>query len=816
MKKLVSVIAAAAVLLGSTIAYASASEPSGRLTSEEHLDINAPDTEKIEFTSVPADEPNAEVHADNDDIEDQASLLEYRERDDGTLEVMCAYENRKKITNVVIPSDVNGVPVTSIQYSAFHGCSNLISAEIPESVTNIGLCAFTDCTSLLEINIAEKNPNYCSEDGVLFTKDKTTLIQYPVGNARENYEIPEGVTSIRGMIDGGKVIYGSAFTGCTNLKSVTIPKSIPIIEDVFSGCANLTTVTISDGVKTIGICAFMDCSNLTTVKIPDSITAIKDRAFEGCTNLTSITLSKEVTEIGKNAFSKCTSLTSVIIPESVTLIKERTFYKCTNLSSIIIPEEIISIGDEAFYECASLSLITIPKTVTSIGSYAFYNCASLPSVTIPDSVTSIGSNAFFGCTGLSEINVGGNNSYYCSVDGVLFSRDKSLLIQYPVNNSRKSFEIPMGAVTIDSCSFWGCKNLTLLIIPDGVTTIGVSAFNRCQDLKSVRIPKSITTIGKNAFYMCSNLVSIAIPNGVTRIEDRTFEDCTSLRSVIIPDSVEAIGYSAFENSGIESIRLPKNITKIDSSFSNCQNLKIIKIPKSIKEIHYGYYMKRLTDVYYEGSEEDWAKIGWIGYHSGSDNYEDSSWWEVHWNIEDIFNYTHTYTYGVLLDATMHYNVPYDELLQDSTVTITIPKPIESVPETSNTQLSVSLNDSIIDTIPINDDGTLDISTVPDGEYTFTFSADHCAPRSYTASVLSGSLSGLDDGVELRLYGDVDDAGDGIVDIRDVAKANQYFKTGEGLSGYMLTVSDVNRDGVIDIRDVAQMNAHFKGAGNLWE
>lgn len=171
--------------------------------------------------------------------------------------------------------------------------------------------------------------------------------------------------------------------------------------------------------------------------------------------------------------------------------------------------------------------ITIPETldgysVTSIGYEAFLGCTSLTSITIPSSVTSISVALFSNCTSLISINVDSANENYCSVDGDLYTKDKTKLIQYATGKPETSFTVP-----------------------EGVTSIGPKAFMRCTSLKSVTIPSSVTFIGWYAFSNCTSLTSITIPSSVTSICGGAFYNCSSLKSVTIPSTVTEIGEEAF-------------------------------------------------------------------------------------------------------------------------------------------------------------------------------------------------------------------------------------------------------------------------------
>ena len=480
----------------------------------------------------------------------------------------------QSVTKANIPHTIKGVTVTCIGNDAFDNCRSLTSVTIPDSVMSIGDSAFRYCTSLTSVTIPDS-----------VTSIGDTAFQYCTSLA--SVTIPDSVTSI-----GGR-----AFDGCASLTSVTIPDSVTSIGDwAFDGCTSLTSVTIPDSVTSIGDWAFDGCTSLTSVTIPDSVTSIGDWAFAYCKSLTSVTIPDSVTSIGGYAFAVCKSLTSVTIPDSVTSTGECTFSDCVSLTSVAIPDSVTCIDNGAFYGCRSLTSVTIPDGVTSIGRSAFSWCTSLTSVTIPDSVTSIGSGAFSNCAALTGIWVTEGNSHYSSdASGVLFSKDKTTLVQCP--GAFAACTIPDSVTSIVGYAFDGCTSLTSVTIPDSVTSIGGRAFDGCTSLTSVTIPDSVTSIGKGAFYDCTSLTSVTIPDSVTSIDEYAFYDCKSLTSVTIPDSVTSIG---------------------DWAFSGC---------------------KSLTNVYFTGTEEAWNGIT---IDDGNDALKNAN---IHYNYV-----SHTHSYKAVVTA----------------------------------------------------------------------------------------------------------------------------------------------------------------------
>ena len=323
------------------------------------------------------------------------------------------------LTSITIP---NGV--TSIGDYTFWNCTSLTSITIPNSVTWIGGSAFYGCSSLIAIDIAADNEYYTSVNGVLFNKDKTELICYPAGKTDKSYNIPNSVTSID----------GSTFHYCSSLTAVDVATDNEYYTSVDGVLFNKGKTelicyptgktekdyTIPDGVTYI-VNAFIGCTNLNSITIPKSVTSINGGAFWYCKNLYSITVAED------NEYF--TSSDGILFNKDKT---ELICYPAQKSSDKYdIPDTVVKIADWAFAGCSQLKNINIPISMSSIGSCAFVDCEKLTSIVIPASVEEIGSNVFgWTCTdgvfGSSfSINVG---------DFTIYCYSESYAEQYAKNN----------------------------------------------------------------------------------------------------------------------------------------------------------------------------------------------------------------------------------------------------------------------------------------------------------------------------------------------------------------------------------------------
>lgn len=299
--------------------------------------------------------------------------------------------------HLIVPSTFNNVPVTSVGESAFKGNNRLRFIEIPNSITSIEKQAFEDCSELEAINVDLQNPNYSSQDGILYNKERTKFIHIPKA-IKGTITISENVISIG----------DSAFYKCNNLQGVSFgnnSKLTSIGEYAFEQCGRLQSITIPKSVTWIGDYAFCKCDSLQNIEIPEGVISVGDHAFKNCSGLTSIIIPDSVSSIGSSVFEGTAyennedNWTGQVLYIGNHLIEARIAIS----GEYSIRQGTKTIAGDAFYDCVGLTSVTMPNGVTLIGRYAFKGCNGLQDIEIPCSVALIESAAFRGCSSLQSV-----------------------------------------------------------------------------------------------------------------------------------------------------------------------------------------------------------------------------------------------------------------------------------------------------------------------------------------------------------------------------------------------------------------------------
>lgn len=454
--------------------------------------------------------------------------------------------------------------------------SGIIHNGKPYQVTAIGMWAFIDCKSL-----------------------KTVVIS-----------------------DGIRLIGYGAFNVCTNLESVTIPKSVKYVDCSFMKCKKCTAV--KDGITYLGDILLSADTTLSRCVIEEGTRIIADGAFSHCRSLTSVCIPKSVKSIGREAFNECSRLESVEIPEGVEYIEHFTFGSCTELKSVVLPASLKYIADYAFMACNSLETVSFPSNDIWIEKDAFDKGIMLPSedgiryggtmlievvdknrtsYTIKEGTTRIGRDAFADCKAMTSIVI---PESVTGIEDYAFRECTAL----------QSVIIPEGVTEIGYGAFAGNTRMKSAVIADRLTWVGAKAFENCNidtvidhvryignivvgvddnSLSEYHIKSDARIIAGDAFQFCDRMTSITLPDGIVSIGDGAFSGCSSLETINIPEGVTVFGEMAFSNCiSLKSMELPASLTQIGTCcFLNCNKLKhSLRVPDTITDMDRTYLFKQ--------------------------------------------------------------------------------------------------------------------------------------------------------------------------------------------------------------------------------
>ena len=538
------------------------------------------------------------------------------------------YDYRTSVKKVSLPEGI-----TSIQSSAFSGCSELTAIEFPNSITTIGSSALYGCSSLRKVvfgenltSIGNNTLRYCNVLDIIVWNVKTFSISsydaspfYSVRSQIKSFNfgpkvetipaylcyymygintpivIPESVTSI-----GAR-----AFYDCTSVPSLTLNKAIKSYADQFEYCSGLTKVYYTGSIE--------DWCGITFSSSTSNPLYYAKNLYIDNTLATEITIPSTVKSIGAYQFYNATCLTKVTLPSTMETIASFAFYGCSNMAAINLGSTAVTkVYNSAFYGCSKLKEIEFPSSITSIGSSVLYSCTSLRKVTLGEKLTSVGSDALRYCSALDTIVWNVKTFSISSYDASPF---------YSVRSQIKSFNFGPNVETIPAYLCYDMGNIKTTIIPSSVTSIGTNAFYGCSSNKSVinhsvlDIVKGKTTHGYVAYYASDvyagndtvgdfvfaksdgkdyavmylgNDCQITLPanyhGGSYGIGANLFRDNTTAKSITISNAVTSIGdYAFYGCSNLDVVYIGNSVISIGTSaFYNCPNLyKIIMLPNSV-------------------------------------------------------------------------------------------------------------------------------------------------------------------------------------------------------------------------------------------
>jgi hypothetical protein len=293
--------------------------------------------------------------------------------------------------------------------------------------------------------------------------------------------------------------------------------------------------------------ALSDKDLLHTILLPHSITRIGQEALMNC-SIEEIIIPPTVTLIEHAAFRYC-PLKLITLPASVKKIEWTVFAQCDSLKAIYVEEGNTAYCsvDGVLFNSDTTVLVTcppckkgsysIPSSVTEIDYEGFAGCQYIESLFIPASVTKIGEIAFYGCSLLTGFQVEATSEFYCALDGVLFSKDKTILVQYPLNRPYSSYIVPHGTTKLGYDSFNGCRKLESISFPATLTEIDASVFRYCYGLTTLELPPSLKTIGMYAFGSCRYLQNIRIPSSLDNVGKCILCGAEELDTITVNSSV---------------------------------------------------------------------------------------------------------------------------------------------------------------------------------------------------------------------------------------------------------------------------------------
>lgn len=584
---------------------------------------------------------------------------------DGTLTITGLINLQSAIAD--IPNSIAGHTVTAIGETAFQSRIQLVQVNIPDSVTTIDPRAFAGARKLSTIYVSGSNKNFKSDDGVLYSRDGTTLVYCPPKNTQSTFTVPAGVKKIGDYAfynhadegisgvnfpDGLEEIGNRAFYGNNNssFTSLSFPNSLKRIGDyAFAYVSSSAEGTIQQfnwgtGLEEIGYAAFFGQYFKDTLTLPEGLKKIGERAFMSCSAITDLVLPSTIEYLAPGFAAYAQGIKTIAINGNnshykvvnntiYTIDGETLVYSPANridTQDIVVEANTVNIADYAFYYAKFVKSITLPASVKSLGVESFRDCCGLTSFAIPDSVTTMGEDCFTGCSSLASITIGSGLN---TIAPYAFSKTGLTSISIPANIKKiehsafwgdtklKTVKFAEGLEEVEYLAFYGTSvsgdeeasvttkgSLTSLTLPLSLKKIGNGAFSGQPSLETVKFG-NVEEMGTNVFKGDDKLARIEKTPGATSIE---IENASVLYTANYKKVMFAIASTLTGeltlNSATEEIAA--------GAFAEAKKLTKITLPASLKKIgEEAFY----NSIAYSGTE-DWtldipASVTEIGEHA---------------------------------------------------------------------------------------------------------------------------------------------------------------------------------------------------------
>lgn len=659
----------AAFIAGLLICAYAAAPAAGAFAEEENDDIPV------------SDDLNEAEDEDTDETYIKSGDFMYSMTHDDTI---CIEDCTSTSETLAVPDKIDGIAVTELGKKAFGSDpdnNTFTEITLPASIEYISDDnPFMYCTKLKKITVDGNNENFCTEDGILYTKEKDKLICYPTEKEGTSFKVPDSVKTL-----------GTAALYDAELEEITLPDGLESIGFFAISCLpRLTSIDMSNTkVEEINPYAFSSCSTLSDVKFSEELTYIGGGAFSGCPILKEIKFPDALVEIGQYAFVN-TGLTAAVIPDNVAEIgycafgyntntvgnivaddsftmvgkiggaaykyatdsdteydyknnftfltpeeyqqeldylnvervksgdfeygisDEGTVLTCcyssddvitvpaeidghkitkiypscfglTHASEIILPDTIEELREMAFYNCPDLKKITVPASVKVIGERAFDGCTSLEDVEFLGAET-IGNRVFCNCsslknfkasgtvkewkdeepfifcTALENIEIGSGDGIFCSENGIMYNKDKTVLAAYPAQKEGRSFTAPSSVTEVAQSAFANCHHLESVKLPN-VRIINAYAFENCESLSYFDVSNKLEKLDSDALYCCTALKSLRLPESLTEIGSYAFgyyHDETADVENGEPDDVLVEGFTLYASKDSAAYKYAQN------------------------------------------------------------------------------------------------------------------------------------------------------------------------------------------------------------------------------------------------------------------